>query len=122
MANSNELANGLQISELDITPVADAFHFELLLTQRALRGRFINGTVSLALKGVDESGNEVVKPFTELAEDSQYPLKFKFRFFQDLTGEFTLPQGLDVQEVVVIAKQNGKDPLTATFAWPEFGG
>ena len=115
----NELAKGLQISELDITPSADAFHFELLLTQRALRRRFINGTVSLALKGVDDSGNEVVKPFTELSENSQYPLKFKFRFFQDLTGEFTLPQDLEVQEVVVIAKQNGKDPLTATFAWPE---
>ena len=115
----NELTQGLQISELDITPNADVFHFELLLTQKALRRRFINGTVSLALKGVDDSGNEVVKPFTELTENSQYPLKFKFRFFQDLTGEFTLPQGLDIQEVVVIAKQNGKDPLTATFAWPE---
>ena len=115
----NDLAQGLQISELEITPLAEAFHFELLLTQKALRRRFINGTVSLALKGVDDSGNEVVKPFTELTENSKYPLKFKFRFFQDLTGEFTLPQDLDVREVVVIAKQNGKDPLTATFAWPE---
>lgn len=118
-----ESTQGLQIAELDILPVAGAsYHFELLLTQKAIRRRYINGTVDLSVRGKDESGNEVVKSFTELTENSEYPLKFKFRFFQDLTGEFTLPADMEVQEVMVTAKQKGEEPLLAVFSWPEIQG
>ncbi|NKC00141.1 MAG: hypothetical protein GKR90_16860 [Pseudomonadales bacterium] len=116
----SELAAGLQIAELDITPrAADAYHFEILLTQKAIRRRFISGSVAVEVRGVDAGGGVVVKSFTDLVNDTQYPLKFKFRFFQDLTGQFTLPQDFTANEVVVTATQNGKDPLTSTFPWPD---
>lgn len=114
-----DIAAGLQIAELEIAPAPEgAYQFALLLTQQAIRRRYISGQVRIELHGVDANGDSVVKPFTELVRDSPYPLNYKFRFFQDLTGLFTLPQGLQARELVVVATQNGQMPLTATFPWP----
>ena len=114
-----ELSQGLQITELEIIPgVDETFRFELLLTQKAVRRQFISGQVALELKGVDDAGNEVAKSLTELVEDPSYPFRFKFRFFQDLRGKFTLPEEFEPLSVTVTAKQNGKDPVISNFSWP----
>ncbi len=119
----SDLTAGLQIAELEITHRADRqYHFELLLTQKAIQRRFIDGDLVLEIHGIDGNGNAVVKLVTELVTDSPYPLKFKFRFFQDLTGTFTLPRDFRANSVIVTAMQNGKEPLTSTFAWPDAAG
>lgn len=113
-----DLAAGLQIAELEIVPGAHGqYRFALLLTQQAIRRQFISGQVNIELHGQDDSGKSVVKSFTELVADSAYPLRFKFRFFQDLVGTFVMPEGVQVREFVVVATQNGQQPLTARFPW-----
>jgi hypothetical protein len=113
-----DLSAGLQITELEIVPGAHGqYRFALLLTQQAIRRQFISGQVRIELHGIDDSGKSVVKPFTELVADSTYPLRFKFRFFQDLVGTFVWPEGVQVSEFVVVATQNGQQPLTARFPW-----
>ncbi len=115
-----ELSQGLQITELEIIPgVDETFRLELLLTQKASRRQFISGQVALQLKGVDDAGNQVVKSLTELIGETSYPFRFKFRFFQDLSGNFALPKKFEPLSVTVTAKQNGKDPVISSFSWPE---
>lgn|GEM_PF-1369209 len=142
-----DLTKGLHIAELDIAiSPADAnggshsASFGLLLTQVATRRAFIGGVVRLDVIGVQRSSDlllneaaddadigattsgaaddEVVLSLTELAELQTYPLKFRFRYFQDLTGAMTLPPGFTPQRVLVTAQQNGKEPLQASFPWP----
>ena len=46
-------------------------------------------------------------------------LKFKFRYFQDLMGEWVLPSGFLPEQVEIIAKSNGKKAmrLERMFSW-----
>ena len=139
------LVKGLQVSALELTTTESnrKFEFEVLLTQVAQRRRFISGDLRIDVIGIsansgakkstkesangqelgitDSSSPEAVLSLTELAEMSEYPLRFKFRYFQDLKGKIELPDGFKPLRVLVTAQQKGKDPLQVTFPWPTLG-
>ncbi len=124
------VAKGLQVSELELANTQDEnlFRFELLLTQTAQRRSFISGDVRLDVVGryaadantVGEEIPEVVLSLTEVSPVEKYPLKFKFRYFQDLSGELTLPEGFMPIRVLVTAQQQGKEALQESFPWPQW--
>ena len=66
-----------------------------------------------------DNDDEVVLSLTEIADVESYPLKFRFRYFQDLAGDMSLPEGFTPERVLVTAQQNGQEPLQATFPWPQ---
>ncbi len=120
------LTEGLHVTEFDVQPIDDdgQYAFELLLTQVALRRSYINGDVRLDVIGrfaadeADKEIDEAVLSLTEMSDLTTYPLKFRFRFFQDVAGILTLPEGFEPDRVLVTASQKGKDPLQVTFPWP----
>jgi len=113
----SSLARGLQIAEFEIAPAqpANQFVFHLLLTQVESRRDWIQGEVELSVRGRDEQ----LLSFTEIAADDTYPLKFRFRYFQALTGVITLPEDFVPESVEITARRRGAnaDDLTRTFAW-----
>ncbi|MEM9621292.1 MAG: DUF6776 family protein [Pseudomonadota bacterium] len=123
------LVKGLQVTELELTNRRDPqiFGFELLLTQVAQRRTYISGQVRLDIighheadSGTSEGDPEVVLSLTEVSDVESYPLKFKFRYFQDLSGELTLPEGFLPGRVMITAQQNGKDAIQESFPWPQW--
>ena len=51
-------------------------------------------------------------------------LKFRFRYFQDLGGKITLPEGFEAEQVILSITPGGKGklpPVKQTFDWPEPG-
>lgn len=120
------LSEGLHVTEFDVQPVnaEGQYAFELLLTQVALRRSYISGDVRLDFIGyfttaeADKEIDEAVLSLTEMSDLTAYPLKFRFRYFQDVAGILTLPEGFQPDRVLVTASQNGKDPLQVTFPWP----
>ena len=62
-------------------------------------------------------------PLTEIAEEGTYPLKFRFRYFQDLTGVLQLPAGFQPEQIVVKAGRRGAgaEALNRTFDWTVAG-
>jgi hypothetical protein len=64
-----------------------------------------------------------VLPLTEIAEGDSYPLKFRFRYFQDLSGTISLPRGFEPERIVVRAGKRGAStqPLSRTFDWTVAG-
>ena len=120
LMSPSSLAKGLQIAELEVVPDDDVgqYRYQLLLTQVALRRSYIAGEVRIDVIGADGEGIEAVLSLTELTELKAYPLKFRFRYFQDLAGRLTLPAGFVPARVLVTANQNGKEPLQVTFPWP----
>ncbi len=112
-----EVQQGLKIDGLEIKPRAEGgFTFELLLTQIALRRTYIGGEVRIDVIGQKDK-TQVVKSLTELDYEQAYPLKFKFRYFQDITGSFNLTADFVPEKILVTAKQNGKDELQVSFPW-----
>ena len=126
----SSLERGLQIADFELT-VSDqpgAFDYRLLLTQVAQRRNWVEGRVSVSVAGTGavqggagnegEEGSQQVLPLTELGHDGKYPLSYRFRYFQDLSGTVSLPDGFQPLRIVVSADPKGRgDTLERTFDW-----
>ena len=121
----SSIERGLQIAEFELGRADgdNRFTFHLLLTQAEERRDWLQGSVELDVQGVrsaeDGSSVEVVLPLTELAEMEAYPLEFRFRYFQNLTGTVTLPDGFRPRSVLVTVTPKGAsaDRAERSFDW-----
>lgn len=124
----SSLAKGLQIADFELTGMEEEgrFRFHLLLTQVETRRDWVQGEATLEVEGrmAETSGSESatidgqrVLPLTEIGEDDSYPLKFRFRYFQDLTGVISLPPGFEPERIVVKAGKRNAQSLSRTFDW-----
>ncbi len=121
----SRIERGLQIAEFDLAAGRgdNEFTYHLLLTQAAQRRDWIQGSVRLDVHGLragpDGAAAEAVLPLTELASLEDYPLRFRFRYFQDLSGTLRIPDGFQPNTVVVTAKPRGRsaDPKERSFDW-----
>jgi len=124
LMSPSSLARGLQIAEFDvaITEEINQFTYHLLLTQVESRRDWIQGDIRIEVRGRpqnDPSADELVLSLTEISDPGSYPLKFRFRYFQDLSGVLTLPLEFAPERVVITAKRRGAKSgnLERTFAW-----
>lgn len=117
----DKVAKGLQIAEFEASPLNDgSIAFHLLLTQIASRRSWVAGKVEIELAGVDgaaETEEVAVLPLTELAVATEYPLAYRFRYFQDLTGALRLPSGFEPEEIRVTVTPTKGKPIRRTFPW-----
>ncbi|MEM9744937.1 MAG: DUF6776 family protein [Pseudomonadota bacterium] len=115
----DRLAKGLQIAEFEATRRTDGqISFHLLLTQIASRRTWVAGQVEVLVSGRNRGAAEdVVLPLTEIAVVEKYPLSYRFRYFQDLTGEFSLPSDFEPTEVQIRVTPTKGKPLERRFPW-----
>ncbi len=129
----SSVARGLQIADFELTPMdtPGRYTFHLLLTQVEARRDWVQGDATLEVHGRQQpettgsdSATAVVErvlPLTEIVEGDTYPLKFRFRYFQDLTGVISLPAGFEPERIVVTAEKRGASPLDRSFDWTVAG-
>ncbi len=122
----SSIERGLQIAEFELSPTdaPNQYVYHLLLTQVEARRDWIQGDLRLEVRGRKRSEGspqyeELVLSLTELTEVEPYPLKFRFRYFQDLSGTLTLPAGFlpEAVEVTVLQRGSRSDDLKRTFDW-----
>ena len=122
----SSVERGLQIAQFELTEVEDSnqFSYHLLLTQMEARRDWVQGSVRVDVRGRSTSAvsvdEERVLSLTELAEVDPYPLKYRFRYFQDLSGVMSLPAGFLPEAVDVTVDRGGsrQDNVQRTFDWP----
>ncbi len=116
----SSLERGLQIAELALLALdgSRAFRYELLLTQVEARRAVVQGSVTLDVVG-ERAGEQVVLPLTEIEPNTDYPLKYRFRYFQDFSGTMQIPEGFEPLRVVVtVTRQGSREAnLQRTFDW-----
>ncbi len=118
LMDPKSVVRGLQIARFETLPLASGrYSYHLLLTQIATRRSWLSGKVYIELAGSTAQGPQVL-PLTELASVEDYPLTFRFRYFQDLRGELQLPDGFAPVDVRIRVLRSGKDPLERSFPWP----
>jgi hypothetical protein len=135
----SSLAKGLQIADFELTALEEPgrYRFHLLLTQVESRRDWVQGEADLEVEGrmasdepagTDGSDSATVNgpkvlPLTEIGEGDSYPLKYRFRYFQDLSGVISLPRGFEPERIVVRAGKRGAStqPLSRTFDWTVAG-
>lgn len=115
---------GLEIADIEVIAVdrSDRYEYRLLLTRPTGTGDWISGNVRLDVAGrqYGQDGERVLS-LPEIADMDSYPLKFRFRYIQRLTGQLTLPDGFHPQRVTVRLAVSGEQDrkIDRSFPWPD---
>ena len=109
---------GFMIDRLDIarTRDPDRFVYTLVLTQAADRDGWIEGNLLIDVVG-EQAGSPQSLSLAELSEESEYPMEFRFLYFEDLSGQMTLPAEFSPREIRVTAEVDAGRRFERVFAW-----
>ena len=108
---------GFNIERMEIAKTRDParFAYTLFLTQAVDRDGWIEGSLTIDIIG-EEAGAQRSLSLADLSEESEYPIKFEFLYFEDFSGQMTLPKEFLPQEARVTAEVDGHR-FERVFAW-----
>jgi len=119
----SETSKGLQVDRFSLSSdrQADAYNFKLVLTQVGNNKSYISGVVAVNIIGMRDDEKEVIALRDLSQEIEDLGVKFRFRYFQDVEGKLTLPDGFEPLEVQVVAQAEGRKSSQAerTFNWDD---
>lgn len=110
---------GLTVHQLALKPIGQSagFAFRLTLTQNMKKAATSAGEVELAVDGV-KGAKLAALGWKDLTQNTAAePIKFQFKYFQQLDGSLMLPEGFQPNRVTVTAKSEGGDEVKQAFAW-----
>jgi hypothetical protein len=114
------VAKGLQIDRLSIDKTPEGgFNFRLVLIQVGNNKFYQSGVVAVNLLGQTGDSAEAIPLRDVSPQIDDVGIKFRFRYFQDIKGSLTLPDGFEPLEVQVVAQPKGKETVKVqrTFLW-----
>ena len=120
----NVANKGLRIERLDLTSNASGrVKYSLLLTQVVDKHDYVQGGVQISLLG-QEGDQEKRFMLSELDQEKDEAIRFRFRYFQNINGELMLPDGFEPREIMIVAQSSGSNAqrLEKRFDWPLKGG
>lgn len=117
----NSVDKGLRVSKIEIKPSKKGrFRYSVMMTQVADNSRFVKGVAALNVVGLIK-GKRVVIPIRDLDDKvTTLGTKFRFRYYQELAGEITLPPSFVAQQLQVVLQSTGakSQRLEKTHPWP----
>ena len=113
-----ESDEGFSIERLDIarTRDPDRFAYTLVMTRTADQDQWIEGNLTMDFVG-EQAGEERSLSLAELSEPRDYPIKFGFLYFEDFSGQITIPGDFQPLEVRVAAQVDTGPRLERVFSW-----
>ena len=116
-----EIAQGLSLRPLELVALEEPrrYAFRIVVQQEARKHTLLKGELSAVLDGL-LADQQVSYPLAELSddlEDGKVPLRF--RYFQAIEGELTLPEGFEPRSVrlVATATEPRKAEVRDQFTW-----
>ncbi len=109
---------GLRVASLTVlaTNTPQIFQFSILVTQIAEERKYVAGDIQLKVIGILQGGRQEVI-FDAKNAVVGFPLKLRFKYFQDLVGQIRLPPDFIPERVSISVQQNGKKTTGADFEW-----
>src|SRR5690554_2339312 len=114
---------GLRVSKIDIAALENAgsFRYSIMLTQVADNSSYISGLAAVNFVGL-RNGERVILPLRDLDSSvTDLGVKFRFRYFQEISGELQLPEQFVPEQVQVILQSTGgkAQRVEQTIDWPQ---
>ncbi|SMF02375.1 hypothetical protein SAMN02745866_00193 [Alteromonadaceae bacterium Bs31] len=112
---------GLTFGAVEIvdTDTPRSYQFKVVMQQLATNHQLLNGTLSFnvigKLDGLDASFS-----LNQLSEQvSSDTIRLRFKYFQTVQGQLSLPVGFEPERIELVAKTTGNKPVTAEkrFGW-----
>ena len=124
LAGTGGARSGLDVYRIEILPTDSArvFRFVLTLTQNIRRASIVSGRAGLELEGTMED-RPVTLDWPEISEGRVAEPAFRFKYYQQVEGYLTLPDGFSPTRLRISleAKGQGK-PLIRNYDWYELSG
>ena len=113
-----EKREGLRVASFTVlaTNTPQIFQFSILVTQIAEKRKYVAGDIQLKVIGILQGGRKEVI-FDAKNAVVGFPLKLRFKYFQDLVGQIRLPPDFIPERVSISVQQNGKKTTGADFEW-----
>jgi len=121
IADSGRGEAGLVVSQVDLiaTEQADHFLYKVKFEQKGVADNTIEGYANIAVSGVKDD-MELTLPLGALSNSMQGEnIKLRFRSFQDVEGEITLPYGFEPSliEILAVTEEPDSKTLQKNFSW-----
>ena len=122
IVSPKDAAHGLHLQDFRVegNGKPNGFHFKVTLTQVLKNDRSAAGLIRIKIVGMQGDQPKVLN-LSQVTEKSVKAMKYRFRYFQSMEGELTLPSGFKPQRVtvsVVPKDRRKKEPFEKTFNWP----
>lgn len=119
--------DGFTIDSLNIgaTNSANFYRLSLVLMQQDKLKKHVKGSVGIKLKG-SLNGKPHELDLVSMMTEGQNSIKFSFKYFEVIEGEFTLPKGFTPEQLLVNSTvnkaKNKRANLQRTFDWSLYSG
>jgi len=112
---------GVTIQDFSITPTSNPLRtrFKLMLTQVGDNKNFIQGFAGVTIIG-EQAGEKKALLLNDVSEQIENTdIRFRYRYFQDVTGEIVLPEGFTPEQIYVVAQTSGSGSARVEryFTW-----
>ena len=118
---------GLMVSEWSLKRISESnrYRYKLAVRQQDADGdTYLNGHVNVNLVGT-QNGRNVVYSLSEVSrEQEQTDIKLRFKFFQDIEGELTLPENFLPEYVKIVGVEINpvRKTIDRDYPWIEAKG
>lgn len=113
--------SGLDIYRVEIIPTDSGrvFRFILTLTQNIRRAGIITGRARMDVEGTLED-RPVTLYWSKVSDGETPEPSFRFKYFQQLEGYLTLPEGFSPTRLLITLEAKGlRTPVTRNYNWNE---
>ncbi len=116
-----EIAQGLSLRPLELVALDSPgrYEYRIVAQQEARKHSLLKGELSAAINGL-LADQEVSYPLAELSDDlDPGAVPLRFRYFQSIEGELTLPPGFEPRSVTLEARASAPTKMEARedVAW-----
>jgi len=119
----SENIKGLQVQnfELQKTTEEKRFGYKVVLAQITDNKSYISGVVLVNVIGMKDGAKEVLALRDVDDDQASLGIKFRFKYFQNISGELILPEGFVPESIQVVAQADGKkaSKLERSFMWKD---
>lgn len=119
IVNSDEAVRGLRIQgfKVEQDEESNSYRYRLILSQLGTTKRYVHGVATMDVSGIRD-GAQTRLSQQELATGA---MRFRFKHFQELKGDFTLPKGFLPLRVTLkaIPRGDGRSKVERTFSWSD---
>jgi len=119
LAGTGGAQSGLDVYRTEIvsTESGRVFQFVLTLTQNIRRASIITGRVRMDIEGTLED-RPVTLYWSQVSDGNTPEPSFRFKYFQQLEGYLTLPEGFSPTRLLVTLEAKGqKKPVIRHYDW-----
>ncbi len=94
------------------------YRFKVIAKQLVQHTNWVQGHVKIHIVG-QQNGQSITLDYADISSDKETDLKVKYRYFQTLTGSFTLPADFVPETVMIslIYQKSKNKSVTKQFSW-----